>query len=75
MEIEILYRPAYSLGVIRLGGGEEVRVEGGSMVGMSAGMTLETGATGGILRSLGRALLGERASSRTPTGRRAREAR
>jgi uncharacterized protein (AIM24 family) len=35
MEIEILYRPSYSLGILKLGGGEEVRVEGGSMVSMS----------------------------------------
>jgi uncharacterized protein (TIGR00266 family) len=58
MEVEISYRPAYSLGIITLGGNEEVRVEGGSMVAMSAGITLETGATGGLLKSLGRALLG-----------------
>jgi uncharacterized protein (TIGR00266 family) len=58
MEIEILYRPSYSLGKISLEGGEEVRVEGGSMVSMSAGVELETGATGGIWRSLGRSLFG-----------------
>jgi uncharacterized protein (TIGR00266 family) len=58
MDVEISYRPAYSLGIITLGGNEEVRVEGGSMVAMSAGITLETGATGGFLKSLGRALLG-----------------
>lgn len=58
MDVEILYKPSYSLGMIKLAGGEEVRVEGGAMVGMSPGMTLETGATGGLLKSLGRALLG-----------------
>lgn len=58
MQIEILYRPSYSLGVIKLAGGEQVRVEGGAMVSMSPGITLDTGATGGILKSLGRALLG-----------------
>ena len=58
MDVEILYKPSYSLGVIKLGGGEEIRVEGGAMVSMSSGITLETGATGGILKSLGRALLG-----------------
>jgi uncharacterized protein (AIM24 family) len=36
MDVEISYRPAYSLGIITLGGNEEVRVEGGSMVAMSA---------------------------------------
>ena len=58
MNIEILYRPSYSLGRIQLGSGEQVRVEGGAMVGMSPGVTLETAATGGFLKSLGRALLG-----------------
>jgi uncharacterized protein (TIGR00266 family) len=58
MEIEILYRPSYSMGVIKLRGQEEVRVEGGAMVSMSAGMTLNTEATGGFFKSLGRALLG-----------------
>jgi uncharacterized protein (TIGR00266 family) len=58
MDIEILYKPSYSLGVIKLAGGEQVRVEGGSMVSMSAGVTLETKATGGILKSLARSMLG-----------------
>ena len=58
MNVEIHYRPSYSMGVIRLNGGEGVQVEGGSMVGMSQGMLLETRAAGGILKSLGRALLG-----------------
>lgn len=58
MEIDIIYRPSYSLGVIKLAGGEQVLVEGGSMVAMSQGMTLETKATGGFLKSLGRSLLG-----------------
>jgi uncharacterized protein (TIGR00266 family) len=58
MEIEILYRPSYSLGLLKLEGGEEVRVEGGSMVSMSAGVDLETEATGGLFASLGRSLFG-----------------
>jgi uncharacterized protein (TIGR00266 family) len=58
MDVEIMYRPSYSLGVIKLAGGEQVRVEGGAMVSMSPDITLETAATGGILKSLGRALLG-----------------
>ncbi len=58
MEIDILYKPSYSLGVIKLRAGEELRVEGGAMVSMTPGISLETGATGGILKSLGRALLG-----------------
>ena len=58
MQIEILYRPSYSLGVLKLNAGEQVRVEGGSMVGMSHGVTLETQATGGFLKSLARSMLG-----------------
>jgi uncharacterized protein (TIGR00266 family) len=58
MQIELLYRPAFSLGIIHLDGGEEVRVEAASMVSMSQGMTLETQATGGLFKSLSRAVLG-----------------
>jgi len=58
MEVNILYQPSYSLGVLKLKAGEEVRVEGGSMVSMSQGVTLETKATGGILKSLARSVLG-----------------
>jgi uncharacterized protein (TIGR00266 family) len=58
MNIEIIYRPSYSLGVIKLAAQEEVLVEGGSMVAMSQGVGLETKATGGFLKSLGRSLLG-----------------
>jgi len=58
MQIEILYRPAYSFGVIKLNPNEQVRVEGGSMVGMSSGVTLETKAAGGVLKSLARSVLG-----------------
>jgi uncharacterized protein (TIGR00266 family) len=57
MEVETLYKPTYSLGVIKLGGGEQVRVESGSMVSMSAGMQVETKATGGFLKSLARKAL------------------
>jgi uncharacterized protein (TIGR00266 family) len=58
MDIEILYKPSYSLGVLKLAGGEQVRVEGGAMVSMSDGVTLETKATGGLLKSLARSVLG-----------------
>ena len=57
MEVEILYRPSYSLGVIKLSPNETVRVEGGAMVSMSQGVTLETKAAGGILKSLARSVL------------------
>jgi len=58
VEVEIKYRPSYSLAVARLAPGEPIQVEGGAMVGMSAGMTVETKARGGILKSLARSVLG-----------------
>jgi uncharacterized protein (TIGR00266 family) len=58
MKVEIRYKPSYSLGFITLSGGEEVRVEGGSMVSMSDGVQIETEATGGLLSSFSRKLFG-----------------
>ena len=58
MKIEIKYQPAYSLAIARLDPTEEVRVEAGSMVAMSSGVTLETKAAGGLLASLKRSVLG-----------------
>ncbi len=58
MDIQILYKPAYSMGVLKLAPNESVRVESGSMVGMSQGISLQTQATGGVLKSLARSMLG-----------------
>lgn len=58
MQIELLYRPAFSMAMINLDGNEEVRVEAASMVSMSQGIVLETQATGGFLKSISRAVLG-----------------
>ena len=58
MNVELKYRPSYSLGVVRLDPGEELYVEGGSMVSMSSDVSIETKARGGLLKSLGRAFLG-----------------
>ena len=58
MQTEIKYRPAYSLAIVSLQPNERIRVDAGAMVSMSADMTLETKAQGGILASLGRSLLG-----------------
>ena len=58
METEILYRPAYSMAMVKLAPQEGIRVEAGSMVSMSEGIGLETSAAGGILASLKRSLLG-----------------
>ena len=58
MQIELKYRPSYSLGIVQLEPGETLQVEGGSMVSMSADISIQTQARGGLLKSLGRALLG-----------------
>lgn len=58
MRAEILYRPSYSMAVVDLEPYEEIRVEAGSMVSMTEGITLQTKAEGGLLKSLSRSLLG-----------------
>jgi uncharacterized protein (TIGR00266 family) len=58
MNVELKYRPSYTLGIVKLGPGEELQVEGGSMVSMSSDIAIETKARGGLLKSLGRAVLG-----------------
>ena len=58
MNIELKYQPSYTLGIISLSPGEEVQVEGGSMVSMTPDVSIETKARGGLLKSLGRAVLG-----------------
>ncbi len=57
MEVEIKYRPSYSIAAVKLSPGETIQVEGGAMVGMSAGLTLETKAKGGLIKSLARKVL------------------
>ena len=58
MQIEVLYRPSYSLAVIKLSPSEEIRIEAGAMVSMSGGVTIETKAAGGFFKSLSRTVLG-----------------
>jgi uncharacterized protein (TIGR00266 family) len=58
MEIDLQSRPSYSLAVVKLSPNERIRAEAGAMVSMSASLSLETKAEGGIFKSLGRALLG-----------------
>lgn len=58
MKVEIKYQPSYSIAIAHLEPSETIRVEAGSMVGMSPGMTLETKAAGGLLASLKRSVLG-----------------
>lgn len=58
MNVELLYRPAYAVAKIRLNQGEAVRADGGAMLSMSGGAQIETSATGGIMKSLKRSILG-----------------
>ena len=58
MKVDVRYNPSYSLDFISLDGGEEVRVEGGSLVSMSDGVIIETEATGGFLSSISRKMFG-----------------
>jgi uncharacterized protein (TIGR00266 family) len=57
MQTEVLYQPSYALCRMTLRHGEQVRAESGAMVSM-AGVRVETAATGGLFKSLGRSLLG-----------------
>jgi uncharacterized protein (TIGR00266 family) len=58
MNVELKYKPSYTLGIVTLVSGEEIQVESGSMVSMSSDISIETKARGGLLKSLGRAVLG-----------------
>ena len=58
MQTEVKYRPAYALAIVTLSPNEGIRVDAGAMVSMSSDMQIETKAQGGILKSLGRAVLG-----------------
>lgn len=58
MEIDLQFRPSYSLAIVKLAGNERIRTDSGAMVSHSAGVAVETKAEGGLLKSLGRAVLG-----------------
>jgi uncharacterized protein (TIGR00266 family) len=59
MQVDIRYRPAYALAMVTLEPEEHIQVEAGAMVGMSTSLKLETKASGGLLKSLGRSLFGK----------------
>ena len=58
MQVDIQFRPSYSLAIVTLGANERIRADSGAMVSHSASVTIETKAEGGLLKSLGRAMLG-----------------
>lgn len=63
MNIDIQHRPAHSLAVVSLQDGEQIRAESGAMVSMSSNIVVATQGplsqkSGGLLKSLKRAMLG-----------------
>lgn len=59
MEITLKHQPAYALAVVKIAPNEQIRVEPGSMVSHSDGMTPETKAEGGFFGGLKRMAAGE----------------
>jgi uncharacterized protein (TIGR00266 family) len=58
MNHEIDHRPSFALLTVDVEPGESVRSEAGAMVSMSSGIEVETNASGGVLSSLKRSVLG-----------------
>lgn len=58
MEIDLQFRPSYSLATVKLLPNERIRADSGAMVSHSSSVEIETKAEGGFLKSLGRAVLG-----------------
>jgi len=58
MQFDIAHQPSYAIVTARLDPGESLQTEGGAMVSMDSGIEIETKATGGFLKSLGRSVLG-----------------
>ena len=58
MQIDIQYRPGFSLAVVSLDHKEKIQVESGAMVSMSPDIEMETEAKGGFLKSIARKMFG-----------------
>ena len=58
MNVEVLYRPSYSLAMVTLDPKENIQVEGGAMVAMSPELEMKTEAKGGFLKSVSRSMFG-----------------
>lgn len=58
MQVDILYRPSYSMADVKLTSGEQISVEAGSMVAMSTDLQVQTKMKGGLMKSLARSVLG-----------------
>jgi uncharacterized protein (TIGR00266 family) len=58
IKTELMYQPSYSLAKVTMDQGDELRVEAGAMVSMNSRVEIETRATGGLMKSLRRSVLG-----------------
>jgi uncharacterized protein (TIGR00266 family) len=58
MQTQILYRPSYSLAVVKLDGNETIQVEAGAMVSMTPDIAIKTDLGGGLMGALKRSILG-----------------
>lgn len=58
MQTEIIFRSSYAMANVTLAPNERIRAEAAAMVAMSAGVSMETRASGGLLSSLKHSLLG-----------------
>jgi len=58
MRTELLYRPSFAVARVQLAPNETVRAEAGAMLSKSSNVSIETSATGGLMKSLKRGILG-----------------
>jgi len=58
MQVEILYRPSYSVARVVMDASETIQAESGAMVAMSPDMNMKTQAKGGFLKSISRSMFG-----------------
>jgi uncharacterized protein (TIGR00266 family) len=58
MQVNLLYRPSYSVAQVLLNQDEKIQVEAGAMVGMSHDLEMKTHASGGFLKSMSRSIFG-----------------
>jgi uncharacterized protein (TIGR00266 family) len=57
MQVQLRHNPSFTVARCLLAPGEPVRIEGGSMIAMSAGVTLAAKAEGGVMAGLKRSML------------------
>ncbi|MFI5608372.1 TIGR00266 family protein [Amycolatopsis sp. NPDC051903] len=58
MQVQVRHQPSFAVARLELAPGEPVQVESGAMMATSYGVTVQSQAQGGIMKGLGRSLLG-----------------